>query len=693
MSEKHVNHLANEKSPYLLQHVHNPIDWYPWGEEAFAKAREEDKPIFFSCGYSTCHWCHVMERESFEDQEVADLLNRDYIAIKVDREERPDVDHIYMQVCQTLTGQGGWPLTIMMTPDKSPFFAGTYFPKNSKWGRPGLMEILTVLSQQWQQQRDSLNEHAEEILKSIGAQEAGLPHSLLTEEQVQAAFHGLARYFDNEYGGFGSAPKFPTPHNLLFLMRYWRHTREEKAMGMVEKTLQSMRQGGIYDHLGFGFARYSVDQQWLAPHFEKMLYDNALLCYVYAEAFQVTGNKEYARVAEEIITYVLRDMTGPAGEFYSAEDADSEGEEGKFYLWTKEEILQVLGQTRGTIFADYYHVTAEGNFEPGSSILHTIGRDPGEYAAKVGMKPDEFQTMLQDGREKLLALREQRVRPFQDDKVLTSWNALMIAALAKAARVLDKPQHVFAASQALNFIELHLTRQDGRLLARHRAGESAHLAYLDDYAYLLWAVIELYETTLSAAYLEMAKGLAGNMVDLFWDETQGGFFFTGSDAEKLISRPKEIYDGATPSGNSAAAYALLRLARITEDVDLLTVVEKLFKHFAGEVSRAPRAFTFFLMAFDYYLMPPKNIIIAGVKDDPATLSLLKQVRKYYMPEVALVLNSPDQTEILRHTAPHAMDKNRLDGLAAAYVCHDFSCQRPVTSVSDLEQMLSDIHTF
>ncbi|EGO64300.1 thioredoxin domain-containing protein [Acetonema longum] len=633
-----------------------------------------------------------MERESFEDQEVADLLNQDYIAIKVDREERPDVDHIYMQVCQALTGQGGWPLTIMMTPDKSPFFAGTYFPKNSKWGRPGLMAILTALSQQWRQQRDSLNDYAEEILKSIDAREPGSPYSLLSEEQVHAAFHGLARYFDSEYGGFSSAPKFPTPHNLLFLMRYWRHTGEAKAMDMVEKTLQSMRRGGIYDHLGFGFARYSVDHQWLVPHFEKMLYDNALLCYIYAEAFQATGNKEYAQVAEEIIAYVQRDMTGPAGGFYSAEDADSEGEEGKFYLWTKEEILRALGWTQGTIFADYYHVTAEGNFDAGSSILHTIGREPGEYAAKVGMKPDEFQAMLQDGREKLRELRNQRVHPFKDDKVLTSWNALMIAALAKAARVLDKPQYLFAASQALNFIEIHLTRQDGRLLARHRAGESAYLAYLDDYAYLLWAVIELYETTLSAAYLEMAKGLAGNMVELFWDEKQGGFFFTGSDAEKLISRPKEIYDGATPSGNSAAAYALLRLARITEDADLLTVVERLFEYFAGEVSQAPRAFTFFLMAFDYYLMPPQNIIIAGVKDDIATVSLLKQARKYYMPEVVLVLNSPDQAETLRHTAPHVTGRDRLDGLATAYVCHKFSCQRPVTSVRDLERLLAGIHT-
>ena len=679
------NHLINEKSPYLLQHAHNPVDWNPWGEEAFAKAKAEDKPIFLSIGYSTCHWCHVMERESFEDEEVAQVLNGGFVPVKVDREERPDVDGIYMTVCQALTGSGGWPLTVLMTPDRKPFFAGTYFPKRSRGGRPGLLDILAAVDKEWQGDRIDLMAGSEQITDAIGKAAAPRPGKL-SRDMLDTAYSQLARVFDATYGGFGQAPKFPTPHNMLFLLRYWRLTGQPKALSMVTKTLEAMHQGGIYDHLGFGFARYSVDERWHVPHFEKMLYDNALLCYTLLEAYQCAGNPEFAQVAEEIADYVLRDMTDAGGGFYSAEDADSEGEEGKFYVWTRAEVLASLGDEPGRLFADYYNITPEGNFESATSIPHHIGYHLPEYAARHGIDAGALSLSLAAGREKLYAIREKRVHPFKDDKVLTAWNALMIAALAKAARVLDKPAYAAAAAQAAEFVFARLRRPDGRLLARYRDGQAAFPAYLDDHAFLLWALVELYEATFDSAWLDKARRLAGEMQALFWDDKHDGFYFSGSDSEELIARPKEIYDGALPAGNSVAGYALLKLARILDNAPLLDLAERTLQAFAGQVAAYPQGHTFFLMAVDQYLEPPRQLVIAGRGGDPATRAMLRVAGTQYLPTTTVIFNNT-AAESAGEALAWTKDYQPVAGQTAAYVCENFACQAPTTTTAALIELL------
>jgi uncharacterized protein YyaL (SSP411 family) len=629
-----------------------------------------------------------MEKESFEDQEVADILNRHFVAIKVDREERPDVDHIYMTVCQTLTGQGGWPLTIIMAPDKKPFFAGTYFPKESKWGRPGLVSLLTTISEQWNANRETLITSSDRITRLLDIENRRRGRGELSAETLDRAYEQLERYYDAEYGGFGSAPKFPTPHNLMFLMRYWKRTGIAKALEMVENTLRSMHAGGIYDHIGLGFSRYSTDNKWLVPHFEKMLYDNALLCYTYLEAYQCTGNQAFARVAEEIIAYVLRNMTNPDGGFYSAEDADSEGEEGKFYVWRRQEVMDILGPAKGKIFCDFYNITEAGNFEQGTSIPNYIKQDPNQYAAKYGINVDNFNALLIECRNMLYDEREKRVHPFKDDKVLTAWNALMIAAMAKAAHVLDNKDYLLAAEKAVAFVERKLRRDDGRLLARYRDGEAAFPAYLDDYAFLLWALLEVYEAGFVAEHLVKAIDLCGEMRRLFWDEDRGGFFFYGAGSEELIIRPKELYDGAIPSGNSVAVLALLKLARITDDAALMAVIEKQFSYFAAEVEKHPRAYTYFLMALDYHLTTPQHIIIAGEKDAPATKSMLCTVGSRFMPYAVVLFNEPGKNRELKQISPHVGDKNPAQGQTTAYICRNLACQAPIT---DIEKFTNQIN--
>ncbi|WP_021166782.1 hypothetical protein SOV_09850 [Sporomusa ovata DSM 2662] len=688
MSTKHVNHLANEKSPYLLQHAHNPIDWYPWGEEAFVKAREEDKPIFFSCGYSTCHWCHVMERESFEDLEVAALLNNYFVAVKVDREERPDVDHIYMAVCQAVTGQGGWPLTIVMTPEKKPFFAGTYLPKHAMWGRPGLLEVLSMLKEQWDQNRDKIEEIGEKLSQSLRPQTVKPEKKgQLSQATLEKAFSQLLHDFDPAYGGFGAAPKFPTPHNLLFLLRYWRRSEDKKAIAMVVKTLDAMSRGGIYDQLGFGFARYSTDNKWLAPHFEKMLYDNALLCYAYVEAYQCTADPDFARVAEEIITYVLRDMTNVGGGFYSAEDADSEGVEGKFYVWSHQEILAILGPELGELFADVYDVTPVGNFE-GENIINLINYDLYDYAAKNNLDINALESQMAAAREKLYQVREQRIHPFKDDKILTAWNGLMVAALAKAARVLQREDYTQAAEQAVEFIFNKLTAADGkRLLARYRDGDAAYKGYVDDYAFLLWGLLEVYETTFNPKYLRQAIHISMDLKELFWDNWDGGFYFTGHDSEELLLRPKEIYDGAMPSGNSVAALALLKLARLTDNNEYNAMVEAMFTCFSAEVTHYPRAYTFFLLALDYYLSAPSHIVIAGDKEDTEVQAMLALARQRFMPETTVIYNDPEYQTDNSELIPVAAGQVAVGGRATGYICENFACQRPVQTLEEFKQYL------
>jgi uncharacterized protein YyaL (SSP411 family) len=624
-----------------------------------------------------------MERESFEDQEVANVLNQYFISIKVDREERPDVDGIYMAVCQALTGQGGWPLTIIMAPDKKPFFAGTYFPKHRNMGRMGLLELLTVIHQQWQSNRGEIAKAGDKIVNILQRSTLPSEDGQLEKKMLDQAYLELENSFDLKYGGFGSAPKFPTPHKITFLLRYWQHFKEAKALAMVEKTLMSMWQGGIYDHLGYGFARYSTDQKWLVPHFEKMLYDNALLCTSYLEAYQCTGNQEFARIAEEILTYVMRDMADKSGGFYSAEDADSEGVEGKFYVFTRKQVLDILGEEEGTLFADFYHISSQGNFEHGTNILNLIGRDLEAYARVVNRSVDHLSEMLDRGREKLYQVREERIHPYKDDKILTAWNGLMIAAFAKAARVLNQSKFANVAEQGLTFIFKNLIRPNGRLLARYREGEAAHLAYLDDYAFLLMALIEVYETTCKDIYLQQAVTLASDMRELFGDRKEGGFYFYGNDGEELIARPKEIYDGAIPSGNSVAALALQKLADITDDRSFSKIAEQLLEHFAGEVSRYAAGYTYFMMAVDYYVADNLKIVIAGEREAADTKAMLAMIHSCFLPSAAIRFYD-------RHSQENSEYKE-VDHKATAYVCKNFACQPPITDVAKLRDQLLKSH--
>ena len=681
------NRLFNQKSPYLLQHAHNPVDWFPWGQEAFDKAKQEDKPIFLSIGYSTCHWCHVMERESFESEDVAAILNQHFVSIKVDREERPDIDHIYMNVCQALTGSGGWPLTIIMTPEQKPFFAGTYFPKQANYGRPGLIEILEQIAELWKSDRDRLLEIGEKLTshlqQNVKSQPGDLPPDILA-----TSYQMFQRSFDQTYGGFGSAPKFPTPHNLLFLLRYWDKTKQDKALTMVAETLDSMHRGGLYDHIGFGFSRYSTDKKWLVPHFEKMLYDNALLAIAYLETYQITNNPRFGRIAKEIFNYVLRDMTSPEGGFYSAEDADSEGEEGKFYVWQPEEIMDILGPVDGELFCRYYDITPEGNFE-GASIPNLIGQDPLKFAEELDISLAELVEGLEKCRQQLFLERENRIHPYKDDKILTSWNGLMIAALAKGARVFQSDRYRESAALAVEFIWQKLRREDGRLLARYREGDAAYPAYLEDYAFLAWGLLELYESTFETRYLEHALELTQQMIELFWDEEQGGFFFYGKDSEQLISQPKEVYDGAIPSGNSVAAVNLLRLGRLTGNSSYEKLAKKILTTFAGDVSHYPPGHSYLMMAAYLDKEPPLEIVLAGSKQDPALKQMVTLLQRHFLPNAVLLVkyDDVDNTQ-LEKLLPLLQGKTSLTGKAAAYICKDFACQPPISDWAELRKVIT-----
>ena len=571
----------------MFQHAFNPVDWYPWGDEAFARARTEDKPIFLSIGYSTCHWCHVMERQSFENEQVAEQLNQDFISIKVDREERPDIDHIYMQACQVLTGSGGWPLTVVMTPEGRPFYAATYIPPYSQGGMMGLMDLLPRLAGLWKQDKDRVLQAGDEITQWVQKAAQVDTSGQLTEEALHQAFRNLAQDYDSEYGGFGSAPKFPTPTNLLFLLQYHQRYKNDQALEMTEKTLISMYQGGIYDHIGYGFARYSTDRQWMVPHFEKMLYDNALLAIAYLEAFQVTGQEFYRSVGEDIFTYVLRDMTSSQGGFYSAEDADSEGEEGRYYVWEREEVISILGPAASR-FAEAYDITAAGNFE-GRNIPNLIG-SPNCLEAR-----DQFAAE----RRQLFQVREGRVKPFKDDKILTAWNGLMIGALGLGGRILQDDRYMEAAGRAADFILASLRQEDGRLLARYRDGEALCKAYAADYAYLIWGLLELYEGGREPRYLQDALELNRDLLELFWDQERGGLFLYGADSEQLLIRPKESYDSVMPSYNAVAALNFLRLGRLAAVPELSEKGRSQLASFAGSIAKNPGAHSFWLQAFMY----------------------------------------------------------------------------------------------
>jgi uncharacterized protein YyaL (SSP411 family) len=688
------NRLIFEKSPYLLQHANNPVDWYPWGPEAFEKARKEDKPIFLSIGYSTCHWCHVMEHESFEDPEVARLMNQAFVSVKVDREERPDLDNIYMTVCQMMTGSGGWPLTIVMTPDKKPFFAGTYFPKKSRLGRIGMLDLVPRIQEIWTNRRDEVLKSADQITAALQQFSHEAPGEELGEPTLRTAFEQLAQRFDEQHGGFGNAPKFPTPHNLLFLLRYWRRTGNEKALRMVEKTLHAMRLGGVYDHVGFGFHRYSTDPIWLVPHFEKMLYDQALLAIAYTEAYQATGKAEYAQTAREVFSYVLRDMRAPIGAFYSAEDADSEGEEGKFYLWTEEQIRRVLSPDEADLIIKVFNVGKEGNFHEeatggrsGRNILH-LRRGLQEIASDLKIPEQRLRAHLGSAREKLFAAREKRIHPHKDDKVLADWNGLMIAALAKGARVLDEPGYAKAAKGASDFILHHMRNPNGRLLHRYRDGQAALPANVDDYAFLIWGMIELYETTFEVRFLQRALELNDDLVKHFWDEEAGGLYFTADDAEKLLVRQKDIYDGAIPSGNSVAALNLLHLGRIAANTDLEEKAVKIGRAFSKAVQQSPSAYTHLMLAVDFAIGPSYEVVIAGKAGAKDTKAMIRALRAHFLPNKVVILRpSEEESPNIANIAEYTKYQTSIDGKATAYVCLNYNCKLPTTDSGKMLELL------
>lgn len=679
------NHLISEKSPYLQQHAYNPVDWYPWSEDAFLKAKREDKPIFLSIGYSTCHWCHVMAHESFEDEETAKLLNETFVPIKVDREERPDIDQIYMRACQMMTGRGGWPLTVIMTPDKKPFFAATYVPKESRFGMVGLKDIIARIQRLWKKDRGQILESADRALQQLRSVQPGKPGSAPDASVLTKAYNELSIIFDIRNGGFGHAPKFPTPHNLMFLLRYQKRSKDVNALEMVETTLQSMRQGGIYDHVGFGFHRYSTDAEWHVPHFEKMLYDQALLAMAYSEAYQAMGREEYAQTARETLEYVERDMTSPDGGFYSAEDADSEGVEGKFYLWTADELRSVLDRDEMDLAIRLFDISESGNFEKGRNILRL--RTPLEDAAAVLKTPShDLMVRLEEIRKKLFLAREKRVRPVRDDKILADWNGLMIAAFSKAAQALDEPGHAKyskAASSAADFVLEKMREPDGRLLHRYKDGAGMK-ALLDDYAFLIWGLIELYETVFEIKYLQEALKLNAIMMEHFWDERYGGFYFTPDDGEDLPVRQKEIYDGAIPSGNSVAMLNLLRLSHLTGDFGMEEKAGAIARAFAGTVGSQTLGHTMLLCALDFALGPSYEVALVGALDDALILEMIKALRSQFLPsKVVIVVSGED----VRKVAQFTQTLPQLMGKATAYVCADYSCELPTNEPDRMIDLL------
>ena len=679
------NRLQHEKSPYLLQHARNPVDWRPWGEAAFEAAAREDKPIFLSIGYSTCHWCHVMERESFEDPEVAALLNEAFICIKVDREERPDIDNVYMAICQMATGSGGWPLTILMAPDRTPFYATTYIPKESAYGRAGLVDIVPRVKALWKTRREELLSAGQRQVEQLRRLVEPQATTGLSAETLQDAFNYFSGRFDQANGGFGDAPKFPTPHNLSFLLRYWKRTRDGHALDMVEKTLKAMRRGGIYDQVGFGFHRYSTDRAWLVPHFEKMLYDQALLALAYLEAFQATREAAYADTAREIFIYVLRDMTAPDGPFYSAEDADSEGVEGRFYVWSEPEIRAALDAPTADLVIRHFNIRKDGNWDTqghgdaGSNILH-LQEGPGPRAE------------LESARRLLFAVREKKVRPYKDDKVLTDWNGLMIAALARGAQVLGETHYTKAAMKALAFIMERMRGQDGRLLHRWRDGEASITANLDDYAFLIWGLIELYEATFDTRFLAEALRLNRDQVAHFWDEEGGGFYFTPDDGEQLLVRQKDAYDGAVPSGNSVSMLNLLRLARMTGDADLENKAASLGRALSGKVARFPAGFTQLLCALSLALGPSHEVVLAGVPGSRDMQAMVAALRSSFIPETVVLVRPDDkhaQTPALEGLAPFAKSYKPEEDTALAYVCSNNACSLPTSSIAGMLRLLGE----
>ena len=672
------NHLIDEKSPYLLQHAYNPVEWYPWGEEAFEKAKTEDKPIFLSIGYSTCHWCHVMADESFEDEETAKLLNERFVSVKVDREERPDVDSIYMKICQQMTGHGGWPLSVFMTPEHVPFYAGTYFPPKGRYGLPSFTEVVTQLYKTYKNDKEQIKDVTASVEQAIKRSQLKAGEQRLDQTAVHRGYELFTRLYDETDGGFGGAPKFPSPQNILFLLRYYDQTNNEQALQMAEHTLQAMANGGLWDHVGFGFTRYATDEKWLVPHFEKMLYDQAFLLMAYTEAYQVTRKPFYQQISEQIIQFIQREMTSEEGVFYSGIDADSEGQEGKYYVWSFEEVYQILGEQLGDLYTDAYQITKQGNFE-GKNIPHLIDVDLKQVAERNTLSVHELNEQLEEARKLLLIEREKRVYPHVDDKILTSWNAMMITALLKAAKAYQQPAYADMASQALTFIEENLF-QNRRLMARYRENDVKYKAYLDDYGYLIWAYLEFYEIDFDLNYLQKAKQLMDELFTLFWDDDEGGFFFNGEDGETLIDREKEIQEGAIPSGNSVAGVLLARLGALTGETVYIEKLEEMYHLFYSIVQKHPYVTSFFLQRLLMTEFPSKEVVLLGNKKEDGFREFVHHYQQSYSPQISLIAGEANE---LVKVAPFTKDYQQINDQTTLFVCENFSCQAPTTNYQNV----------
>ena len=678
------NRLANETSPYLLQHANNPVDWFPWGAEALDKARDEDKPILLSVGYSACHWCHVMERESFENHEIAAQMNEGFVSVKVDREERPDIDSIYMTAVQAMTGHGGWPMTVFLTPDGKPFYGGTYFPPEDRGGMPSFPRVLEAMSDAYQNSKGDILQNTEHLLERMRQMSAVGQQGFepLTEEVMRLAMRKAASDFDDRHGGFGLQPKFPQPMTYEFLLRHYLRFEDSDALHMVELTLQRMAMAGIYDQIGGGFHRYSTDAFWMVPHFEKMLYDNALLVRLYLHAYQITGNPLYRRIVEETLEYVTREMTAAEGGFYSAQDADSEGVEGKFFIWLPHEITDALGDADGEIINRYFGVTPHGNFE-GRNILR-VAMDASNLAREEGMDAGEFGELLARAKSKLLAVRNERIAPGLDDKILTSWNGLMLAAFAEAAAVLGREDYAEVAERNAEFLLANLLR-NGRLLRTYKDGTAKLNGYLEDYAFLIDGMLALHEVNFSRETLDSAIELGNSMVELFWDNATGQFFDTGHDHEQLVVRPKDLTDNAIPCGSSMAVDALLRLAVITGDGDMERRASGALRGVRQLMMTFPTAAGHWLGALDFYLSRAKEVVIIGERGAADTDALLEEVYRHYIPN--RVLLGAGEGDDSATGLPLLADRRMVDGKATAYLCENYVCQLPVTDAQAFARQL------
>ena len=687
---EHTNRLIDETSPYLLQHAHNPVDWYPWGEEALNLAKELDKPILLSIGYSACHWCHVMERESFENEEIAAIMNKHYINIKVDREERPDLDEIYMSAVQIMTGSGGWPMTVFLTPDRKPFYGGTYFPPDDRYGRPGFPKLLVAVKDAYQNKRADIDEQAEKLVSHINqiSNPESVDDLLLDDKIIEQAFYHYQNRFDSQHGGFGQAPKFPPGMGLILLLRYWKRSGNSRALHIVEFTLEKMARGGMYDQLGGGFHRYSTDEIWLVPHFEKMLYDNSLLTVAYLEAFQATSKPFYREVVEETLDYVLREMYNQQnGGFYSTQDADSEGVEGKFFVWTPGEVEQILGQADAKIFCDFYDVTDHGNFEHQNILWVKTPADL--YAKKIKIDQANLVNILNRCKKKLFEIRDKRIKPGLDDKILTSWNGLMIRSMGLAYQILGDLRYLEAAEKSAKFILTELVQKNGHLLRTHRAGKSHLNACLEDYSYFIAGLIELYQASFDPYWLREADRLNQIMISQFWDPQNGGFFFTGKDYPELIVRSKSAYDGATPSGASMAIHVLLRLAILLNQPDLIEKAKTTFSLYDHAMKTAPSGSAQMLCGVDFLIDTPKEIAIVGNPLSEQTQEILKNIHRRFVPNKVVALLNPntEDRQKIEELIPLLASKTSIDGKTTIYVCQNYACQLPTTDVGDLDKLL------